>query len=111
MHVGCYLHQLCGSHHVWFGPSCLLRRKRMTFGKAHGVETAVWLWIAGVAAAMSCTGCMMRGAGANAAMDEWPYYGHDAGGARFSPLTQIDRTNVARLKPAWTFQTGDVLDR
>src|SRR5262245_54074214 len=23
--------------------------------------------------------------------DEWPYYGHDAGGTRFSPLTQINR--------------------
>jgi len=54
---------------------------------------------------------MTRGAGADAATDEWPCYGHDAGGARFSPLTQIDRTNVAQLKPAWTFHTGDIVDR
>jgi quinoprotein glucose dehydrogenase len=40
--------------------------------------------------------------------DEWPYYGHDAGGTRFSPLTQINRENVARLKVAWTFHTGDI---
>jgi quinoprotein glucose dehydrogenase len=40
--------------------------------------------------------------------DEWPYYGHDAGGMRFSPLTQINRENVARLKIAWTFHTGDI---
>ena len=40
--------------------------------------------------------------------DSWPYYGHDAGGMRYSPLTQINRDNVAQLKVAWTFHTGDV---
>src|SRR5262249_36684110 len=42
--------------------------------------------------------------------DGWPYYGHDAGGMRYSPLAQIDRANVSRLKVAWTFHTGDVSD-
>jgi quinoprotein glucose dehydrogenase len=42
--------------------------------------------------------------------DEWAYYGHDAGGGRFSPLTQVNRSNVAELKPAWTFHTGDIAD-
>src|SRR5438445_7590494 len=42
--------------------------------------------------------------------DEWPYYGHDAGGMRYSPLNQINRENVSRLKVAWTFHTGDVSD-
>src|SRR6202140_3186322 len=40
--------------------------------------------------------------------DDWPYYGHDAGGMRYSPLAQINRGNVATLKVAWTFHTGDV---
>src|SRR4051794_13382946 len=39
--------------------------------------------------------------------DEWPAYGRDPGGQRFSPLTAIDRQNVASLKVAWTFRTGD----
>jgi quinoprotein glucose dehydrogenase len=43
-------------------------------------------------------------------VDDWPYYGHDAGGMRYSPLTQINRENVAQLKVAWTFHTGDVSD-
>src|SRR5260370_22288129 len=30
--------------------------------------------------------------------DSWPYYGHDAGGMRYSPLTQINRDNVSTLK-------------
>ncbi len=38
---------------------------------------------------------------------DWPFYGHDPGGQRFSPLTGINRSNVANLKIAWTFRTGD----
>ncbi len=38
---------------------------------------------------------------------DWPSYGHDDGGQRFSPLTQINRDNVSHLKTAWTFRTGD----
>src|SRR5215470_13026921 len=30
--------------------------------------------------------------------DDWPCYGRDPGGMRYSPLTQIDRQNVVRLK-------------
>jgi quinoprotein glucose dehydrogenase len=41
---------------------------------------------------------------------EWPTYGNDPGGMRFSPLQQIDRRNVAQLQPAWTFHTGDIFD-
>jgi quinoprotein glucose dehydrogenase len=40
--------------------------------------------------------------------EEWSYYGHDAAGTRYSPLTQINRENVSTLQVAWTFHTGDV---
>jgi quinoprotein glucose dehydrogenase len=36
-----------------------------------------------------------------AASKEWPTYGHDPGGMRFSPLTQITPANVSQLKVAW----------
>jgi len=42
--------------------------------------------------------------------DGWPYYGHDAGGMRYSPLAQINRENVATLKVAWTFHVGNISD-
>jgi quinoprotein glucose dehydrogenase len=42
--------------------------------------------------------------------DGWSYYGHDPGGTRYSPLTQINRENVAKLKVAWTFHVGDISD-
>ena len=34
---------------------------------------------------------------------DWPVYGHDAGGERFSALAQINTKNVARLQRAWTY--------
>jgi quinoprotein glucose dehydrogenase len=46
----------------------------------------------------------------NTLADEWPSYGGDAGGMRYSPLTQINRDNVSRLKVAWVFHTGDISD-
>jgi quinoprotein glucose dehydrogenase len=40
---------------------------------------------------------------------DWPAYGRDPGGARFSPLTQITRANVSQLQVAWTYHAG-ILD-
>ncbi|MPZ21284.1 MAG: PQQ-binding-like beta-propeller repeat protein [Luteitalea sp.] len=37
---------------------------------------------------------------------DWPAYGRDPGGQRFSPLTQITGGNVSTLTRAWTFDTG-----
>src|SRR6476660_8780189 len=34
---------------------------------------------------------------------EWPTYGHDSGGMRFSPLTQITPANVSSLEVAWVY--------
>jgi len=52
---------------------------------------------------MLCWACV----GAQSSSDAgWPSYGNDAGGTRYSPARQIDRTNVARLQLAWTYRTG-----
>jgi len=34
---------------------------------------------------------------------EWPTYGHDSGGMRYSPLTQINAKNVSDLAVAWVY--------
>ena len=39
---------------------------------------------------------------------QWPFYGHDAGGCRYSKLNQVNNQNVKQLKLAWTFQTGEL---
>ncbi len=41
---------------------------------------------------------------------DWPVYGHDAGGTKYSPLTQINRDNVSQLEVAWTYRTGDMFN-
>jgi quinoprotein glucose dehydrogenase len=38
---------------------------------------------------------------------DWPAYGRDRGGERFSPLTGITRENVGRLAVAWEYSTGE----
>ncbi|GAB3505355.1 hypothetical protein GCM10027341_36850 [Spirosoma knui] len=42
--------------------------------------------------------------------DDWPTYGGNSAGNRYSPLTQINLQNVKNLKPAWTYNTGDNSD-
>jgi quinoprotein glucose dehydrogenase len=37
---------------------------------------------------------------------DWPAYGNDQGGTRFSPLTQITPQNVDQLQVAWEADTG-----
>lgn len=54
----------------------------------------VWLFAVAAAGALAQTG----DAG-------WPTYGGDAGGQRYSAAKQIDRTNVGRLHPVWTYHT------
>ncbi len=39
---------------------------------------------------------------------QWSAYGGDAGGTRYSPLTQITPANVDKLQVAWTFRTGEL---
>ena len=38
-----------------------------------------------------------------AADGDWPTYGRDLAGTRFSPLKQITRANVNQLSRAWTY--------
>ena len=42
---------------------------------------------------------------------DWPFYGGDAGGQRFSTAAQITPANVTALKPAWRYSTGDLASK
>src|SRR3954452_21987876 len=42
---------------------------------------------------------------------DWPGVGNDPGCMRYSPLDEIDRENVSRLRPAWTYHTGELEGR
>jgi quinoprotein glucose dehydrogenase len=70
-----------------------------------------WVAIVAVCVVLIC-GCTGGSAPApeGGPVAEWPNYGNDPGGMRYSPLNQINRDNVARLKVAWIYHTGDVSD-
>src|SRR5215813_10297886 len=38
---------------------------------------------------------------------DWPVYGRDPGGTRYSTLDQINVNNVSMLRRAWTYHTGE----
>jgi quinoprotein glucose dehydrogenase len=59
---------------------------------------------------LSFAWCIASGSLLGQAHADWPYYGGDAGGMRYSLLTQINPGNVSKLKVAWIFHTGDVSD-
>lgn len=54
-----------------------------------------------VASLLFASGCFA------AADANWGAYLGDAGGTHYSSLAQITPANVAQLRPAWTFRTGD----
>jgi len=53
--------------------------------------------------------CVALGARADKRAGEWPSYGRDRGGSRYSPLEQIARDNVGRLAEAWVYHHGEPL--
>jgi quinoprotein glucose dehydrogenase len=57
--------------------------------------------------AVLCAACIAVGGSPDASGD-WPHYGGDAGGSRWSPLDQIDRSNVRQLAITWQFRTGEL---
>jgi quinoprotein glucose dehydrogenase len=63
--------------------------------------------IMSVLALATATGCAQLEPAAAPSGTEWPVYGADQAGTRFSPLTQINATNVESLAVAWTYRTRE----
>ncbi|MFL5510799.1 MAG: hypothetical protein ACJ79J_14525, partial [Gemmatimonadaceae bacterium] len=51
--------------------------------------------------------CATKTAPTSIATTDWKTTGGDAGNSRYSALDQINRGNVASLRVAWTYHTGD----
>ena len=51
--------------------------------------------------------CAVAVAGARQQGGDWPVYGGDPGGRKYSTLAVINRDNVAGLKVAWEWKTGE----
>jgi quinoprotein glucose dehydrogenase len=78
--------------------------------KQHRILALRWCAFWMVLCGWLCSGLAQDQKRNDSSETDWPAYGNDAGGMRYSPLRQIDATNVARLKVAWTLHTGDVSD-
>lgn len=59
-----------------------------------------------IVALASCTHAQMESQTASHRVD-WPIYGGNADGDRYSELAQINRQNVALLQEVWRFDTGE----
>ena len=79
-------------------------------GRQHsGNATTRFSWNApGAAEAQSKTPAAATQPQQQSQADQWPAYGGDAGGNRYSPLTQVTPANVKGLQVAWTYRTGEL---
>ncbi len=57
--------------------------------------------------AMLVFAAAMLSSAAGAQAQTWSVYGGDASGTRYSAATEITKANVAKLRVAWTYHTGD----
>src|SRR5207244_10395279 len=80
------------------------RRGRRTCAPWFIVLLTLTLLFAGLAAPLTILGAPKIAFPANI---DWPAYLGDKERSLYSPLQQINRTNVAQLKVAWTYDTGD----
>ena len=55
-------------------------------------------------------GALHGSCGRSSTAGEWPEWGREPGGTRYSPLAQIQRGNVAALQLAWTHRCGEISD-
>src|SRR6185295_19284627 len=58
---------------------------------------------AGLLLVLTLVGIAQKNSGRSADAD-WPMFNRDLAGTRFSPLAQINTTNVATLAPAWSYK-------
>lgn len=63
---------------------------------------------AGFLVSLVCTVFTSTCWAASTAESGWPAYGGDAGGTRYSALSQINASNVGQLQVAWVFRTGEL---
>ena len=66
---------------------------------AAGVATLMWVSVGSGSAAGSKNG--------SAANFDWPVYGGTTENNHYSPLKQVNRKNVHKLRVAWSFDTGE----
>jgi len=64
-----------------------------------------------LALAVSATTVLAQGADSAHRSRDWPVYGGDLGGTKYSSLVQINLANIRQLKPAWIYRCDDMRER
>lgn len=68
-------------------------------------EGGVWkIWVVLLGMTLGCLG---HNASRPIGTSDWRVTGGDPGNSRYSPLDQINRANVSKLRVAWIYHTGD----
>lgn len=88
--------------------TCSRRVLRLSLARA--VSVGVSLCLAGLGLAQTSGGDNVSTAAPDQRVD-WPVYRGDPGGNQYSPLAQINATNVHKLTRAWEYHTGDAAER
>ena len=71
--------------------------------------SAAAISVAALAVAMAAMGIAAGALRAqDAGMVEWPYVGADQAASKYSPLTDINRSNVDQLEVAWTWEPNEL---
>jgi quinoprotein glucose dehydrogenase len=68
------------------------------------VRSSAWSGVVALSLSALACGALAQAPGSS----DWGYFGGDALAQHFSSLDQINRGNVARLAPAWTYRTGEL---
>jgi len=75
--------------------------RKPAFAKINGPQETAWIAILCLPLFLPLLASGRRDQ--SAASTDWPMVGHDPGGTRYSPLTQITPANVRDLKIAWVY--------
>src|SRR5690349_30929 len=81
------------------------RRKAVTMKTASALPLGLWL-IASLSTGAAAQVSPDRLVNASRDPEQWLMYSGSYDGSRFTPLDQINRSNVQRLSLQWVFQTG-----
>jgi glucose dehydrogenase len=98
--------QALGAHRgaANFGSGVRILRRRIGGSMSHRAR------LLALSLAFSLLACSEEPLDLTGPIEGWSAYGNDAGGMRFSKLTQITPENVGELDLAWIHRSGDVLD-
>lgn len=76
-------------------------------GSSRGARRQSAIFLCGLAVLFGIPSLALAVKAEPAAKSDWPYYGGDQGGLKYSTLSDINRGNVAQLTLAWQWRTGE----